>query len=196
MSSRPNPSQVPDGQAEEVCRGLDLSDAARSLLAPGMTARTYAEALMKEGHSADALDVLARWLPPREGVYWACLCIRAVSGAEVPADAKPALAAAERWVSDPSEANRRTGEKAAADASYSTPAALAAMGAFLSGGNLAPESAGVTVPPTPDLAPRAVSGAVRMAAVIREPEKAAQRHAEFVGLGLDVATGRRRWGVS
>ena len=196
MSSRPSSSHVPDAPADEVCRGLDLQDPARALLAPGMTARDYAQTLAKEGLAAEATDVLARWLPPREGVFWACLCIRSASGGEVPPDSKPALLAAERWAADPTEANRRAAEKAAEEASYSTPAAVAALGAFLSGGNLAPEASGAKVKPGPEMTPKAVSGAVRLVAVVREPEKAPERYVEFAGLGLEVAAGRRRPGAA
>ena len=52
MSSRPDPSAVPDAPAEQVCRDLDLTPPARSLLSPGMTARAFAEVLVKEGHPA------------------------------------------------------------------------------------------------------------------------------------------------
>lgn len=192
MSSRPQPHSVSDVPAEQVCRGLALSEQAGALLRPGMSARAYAEALAAEGCAAEASDVLANWLPPREGVYWACLCIRSASGEKLPADSRPALLAAERWAADPSEGNRRAAEKEATAASYSTPAAVAALGAFLSGGNLAPEASGATVPPGPEMAPRAVSGAVRLAAVVSEPAKAPERYREFAGLGLDVAAGRRR----
>lgn len=194
MSSRPQVHPVPDVAAEQAVKGLTLPDPARALLAPGMTARELAEKLLAEGYPGEAADVVARWLPAREGVYWACLCVRSAAGEEVPVDARAPLLAAERWVSEPSEGNRRAAEKEAEAASWKTPAALAAGGAFLSGGNLAPEASGSKVPPAPDLAPRAVNGAVRLAGVVREPEKAPERYREFAALGLDVAAGRRRWG--
>ena len=195
MSARPTGSPLSDVPAVEACKDLELPEAARALMAPGMSARAYAQALLDEGHAGEAVDVLARWLPARHAVHWCTLVVRAAAGPDAPREVDPALAAAERWVSDPSEPNRRGAEKAAEAGGYRTPAALAAAGAFFSGGNLAPESSGAKVAPGPDLTPRTVSGSVRIAAVEREPEKAVEKLRDFASLGLDVAAGRRRWGA-
>ncbi|MGR3762196.1 DUF6931 family protein (plasmid) [Roseobacteraceae bacterium NS-SX3] len=61
--------------------------------------------LERKGAEVDMLRVLSVLLPPRERVWWACLAARDCIGLDVPED-PPALAAAEAWALDPSEANR------------------------------------------------------------------------------------------
>jgi hypothetical protein len=48
-------------------------------------------------------------------------------------------------------------------------------------------------PPGEHLTAHDVAGAVLLAAVVTEPEKAAEPHGGFLALGLEVAAGTRRW---
>jgi hypothetical protein len=102
------------------------------------------------------------------------------------------LEAAERWVADPSETNRRAAGVCAEAASYETPGAVAALAAFWSEGSLAPaDAAPVTVPP--HLGPGAVTSAVQLAAVVCEPQKAPDKFTRFLEIGTAVAQGKDRW---
>jgi hypothetical protein len=49
------------------------------------------------------------------------------------------------------------------------------------------------VPPAEHLTAHGVAGSVLLAAINSEPEKAAERHKEFLSLGLDVARGTNCW---
>ena len=106
----------------------------------------FLDALIGKQHFLDAVRFLAHALPKREAVWWACVCARQVADGKEPAPVKAALAAAEKWVADPSEDNRATAMPAARRPSWATPAGCAAMAAFWSGGSLAPPKAPV-VPP-------------------------------------------------
>src|SRR5690606_25846941 len=128
--------------------------------------------LAAAGHWLDAIAFLARALPKREAVWWACMCAR-VTAPPAEEAASPegdvagpaaagrgparALAAAEAWVYKPSEENRRECEAAAHAAQFDSPESWAAIAAFWSGGSVAPPG-GPVVPPGEDLAPRAVAG--------------------------------------
>ena len=123
--------------AAEACSQIQLGAPPRSAARRHGAAR-FLDALIAAGHLPDALRFLAAALPKREAVWWACVCARQGYGAVVPSPAGAALQAAERWVADPSDANRRAAHPAAEAAGVGTPAGAAAIGVFLSGGSLAP----------------------------------------------------------
>lgn len=106
------------------------------------------------------LGFAAYFLPKREAVWWACATLRA-SGAVGPDDG-PMIDAAENWVKNPDEANRRAALAVAMDADKLRPATWAAMAAGLCGGSIgSPEYQ--PVPPAPHLTAKSVKGAVQMA---------------------------------
>jgi hypothetical protein len=59
------------------------------------------------GKLEDALTVCAYLLPRREAVWWGCASVRTLLGNKLPTDTT-GLAAAEAWVQEPTEENRRT----------------------------------------------------------------------------------------
>jgi hypothetical protein len=178
--------------AAEVCKRFPLGEEAKKLLRDGLTPRQFLDALLERQEYPDAARFLAHALPKREGVWWACLCARAAHGPGAPAKAAAALQAAEKWVADPSEDNRRAAMAAAEAAELGTPAGCAAMAAFWSGGSLAPPNV-PAVPPGEHLTAHGVAGAVMLAAVLNQPEKAAERYRQFFALGVEVANGANRW---
>src|SRR5262249_45604696 len=130
--------------------------------------------------------------PPKgEGVWWACRCARAVAPKPPPKE-EAALAAAEKWCGNTSDANRRAAHVASEEATLATPAGMAALAAFLSEGSLAPPQI-QAVPPPDHLTARMVAVALTLAAVKTQPEKAAEKRTKFLDLGLAVATGTNRW---
>jgi hypothetical protein len=173
--------------AEEAYAGFEPSDEAKAALAPGIAPMPFAQKLAEASMFADAVDFLARALPKREAVWWACVCAR-----DLPADPKKphvekALKAAEAWVYRPAEENRRAAEAAANAIKDSHPARWAAMAAFWSGGSMAPPGA-PEVRPAEDFTAKAVSGAVQMAAGL-DPAEIEARRKGFVAYGIDIANG-------
>ena len=77
---------------------------------------------------------------------------------------------------------------AATAAGTDNPAGWAARGAFWSGGSVTPPE-GPIVPPGETLSAQAVAGAVCLAAVQREPARAAEKYRGFIAQGLDIAGG-------
>ncbi|CAO3460113.1 hypothetical protein [Azospirillum argentinense] len=175
-------------QARDVADLCTLDDAARLLLAPDQSPTDYLAALIGAGRRADAVRVLAHALPPREAVWWACVCIRATLPPDAPEPVLSALESARAWVFQPSDANRRAAYASAQATDFQHAASWAAVGAFWSGGSMAP--AGAPDVPAPDgLAGKAVAAAVILAAVSRQPEQGNQRLAAFLDSGLDIAAG-------
>lgn len=177
--------------AAEVCKLFPLGDEAKPLLRDTLAPRQFLDLLVEKQQFLDAVRFLAHALPKREAVWWACLCARVTAPTPPPPQAA-AVQAAERWVADPSEANRRAAQAAAEKAEMNNPAGCAAMAAFWSGGSLAPPNVPV-VPPGETLTAHGVTGAVLLAAVASEPQKAPEKHRKFLALGVEVGNGTNRW---
>jgi len=178
--------------AGEVCKNFQLGDEAKKLLKDTMTPRQFLDQLIDKQQFPDAIRFLAHALPKQEAVWWACLCARAAAGTAPAPNITAALQAAEKWVKDPSEDNRRAAMPAAEAAEFSTPAGCAAVAAFWSGGSMGPPNVPV-IPPGPYLTAHGVAGAVMMAAVVTEPQKAPEKYKKFLAQGIDVANGANRW---
>lgn len=181
-------SKVQATTAAEVCRLYELDPDAAALLDEASTPASFMERLMAEQRFADAARFLAYALPKREAVWWACLCARSVMDDSVSPDNLAALDAAEAWVYKPVDENRRKAMALAEKTPMDTSASWAAVAAFWSAGSMAPEDA-PSVPPGEELTGAAVSGAVILAAVQIEPEKAPYKYERFLTQGLDVARG-------
>lgn len=168
---------------------LELEPPALAMLAGLATAAEGIIKLESAGLRNEAARLAAHALPKREAVWWGCMCARAVPDpALLPVDAD-ALLAAEAWVRKPGEETlRRAAMEAAQRTAFRSPEAWAAVGAFWSGGSMAP--AGQPVVPPPDhLTGVAVSGGVVLAAVRLRPERAQDRLARFLAAARDIAAG-------
>jgi len=172
----------------ELAGRLKLDNKARALLAPGLSVDAYVARLNAAGLYPAAIAVLAHALPKREAVWWACMAIHKAAAAQPGSPAAGALVAAESWVRHPTEENGRGAEQAAERAGLDSPSAWAALAAFWSGDNMAPPGA-PTVTPGAALTGRAVTSAVRLAAVEREPQHAPDKFRDFTAIALDIARG-------
>ena len=150
------------------------------------------EQLQQKEKLVPALKYLGYALPKRCAVWWACQCVREAGGdALEPAD-HTALASAEAWVANPTEENRRAAMAVADKQKHATAACWANVGAFWSGGSMAPPTSPV-IPPAEDLTGKAIFGSVQLAAAAHQPEKAVEKHKKFIALGLAVARGENTW---
>jgi hypothetical protein len=178
--------------ATEVCQRFALGEEATKLLVDSQTPPQFLVVLTEKQQYIDAIRFLAYCLPKREAVWWACACARGVLGDKPAAPVAAALQAAEKWVADPSEDNRRPAMSAAEAAGLGNPAGCAAAAVFWSGGSLAPPNLPV-VPPGEHLTAHGAASSILLAAVLTEPEKAADKHRRFLTLGMEVANGVHRW---
>ncbi len=197
----PKPAPVPaapvpavglEQPAADVCGRFALGDAARPLLQEGQKTRAYLQALVDGKQFIDAVKVLAHAVPKREGVWWACQCCRQDPALEKAPEAIAALEAAERWVTDPSEDNRRATYPAAEAVGFDTPAGCTAVAAFWSGGSLGPPNVPV-IPPGEWLTAHGVAGAILLVAAATPPAEVANTYRKFLAQGVTVADGKNRW---
>jgi hypothetical protein len=184
------PPKTPPKTVEEIARPLPLSEPAKARIPQATTPRALLDLLIADGLIDDAIRILAHALPKREAVGWGCLCVRPSFGPQTLPPEIEAIEAAELWVKDPSEPNRRGAGKASESADVSTAAGCLAVSAFWSGGSLAPPNL-PAVPPRDDLTAQAVAGAIMMASVV-VPVETAKRRREFLTIGMDVASGKIR----
>lgn len=92
--------------------------------------------LAAEGQFEHAVSVCAYLLPRRETVWWGCSSARKLLGGSQVAGA--AVAAAEQWVQEPSEENRRTALEIGSSADSNDPLTWLALAAGWSSGTFAP----------------------------------------------------------
>jgi hypothetical protein len=174
--------------AAEAVKPLSLKPEAMALLQPQASVPEFLSALIAAGLMNDAVAVMAQALPKREAVWWACLAARTLVDAETAPPVIAAIEAAEAWVYKPTEELRRAAMERAQATGFDHPGVWAAVGAFWSGGSMAPPNV-PAVPPAEHLTGLAVSGAVNLAAVIRQPEQAPAKLKAFMEQAVDIANG-------
>lgn len=181
-------NKVLQPKAAGVCHDIELEQAAISCLAADPAPVAFLNALLEQKLYSDAVRFLARALPKREAVWWACISARSALGQNPQPNELKAVEAAEAWVYKPNELHRRQANSSAQIATFENPAAWAAMAAFWSEGSMAPEDV-PAVPPADNLTAKAVAGAVILSCVLNEPEKAESKFQFFIEQGIDIANG-------
>ena len=96
----------------------------------------FAKALSSAGKLPDAVAFCAYLLPRREAVWWGCLSARKLLGDILQGDIAP-LQAAEAWVHQPTEENRRTALEIGTAADSNAPLTWLALAAGWSSGTFA-----------------------------------------------------------
>jgi hypothetical protein len=178
---------------EEICQGIELRGDARRLLHDDLTPPEFFDLLVEKQQYNDAIRFLAHALPKRLAIWWGCLCLWQQSRPGPEAKTAAVLAAACRWVFEPTEANRRAAEAPGRSAGLDSAAGCLGMAIFWSGGSMGRADLPL-VPPPATLAHQALAGAVLLAAATSGPAKVrGLRRREFLALGRDVAAGRALW---
>lgn len=178
-----------DARSTTSCSALAgirlLSDEARRRLDPERNVRGFLDDLLRDGLVSDCLDVIAHLLPKRYAIAWGCECLQAsVAAGDAGAVERSALAAAQRWLKDPTEENRRAAQDLAERLDYDTPGAWLAAAAGWSGGSLAPAELPEVAPP-PTLCGEAVAAALKLAAAA-DAGRYRERLREFVSRALQA----------
>jgi hypothetical protein len=151
--------------ASSLTQRLALSSDAAAVIASGGNVRRCLDELLERGLPADALAVLARTLPKRYVVAWACECFKSVLATAALATSvdRAGLALAQQWLSDPTEEKRRAALDFAEAGEFSTPGAWIAASAGWNDGSLLPRGYD-PIPPPDHLPAEAAVAALRLAA--------------------------------
>ncbi len=184
------PAQASDPRARDprlptqVCTDIRLSDGAADLLSDELEPMAFVRLLHERTHYSDGIQVLARLFPKREAVWWACQCTRqSLSRTALPKKAEAAVSAAEAWVGDPSEENRRVLFALAQGAGMNTGAGLAAFAAFASGGSMVPPEFDV-VAPEETMTAELAGASVIMAGLAEDTDAALEKYGVFLEQGV------------
>jgi hypothetical protein len=162
--------------AAEICSHFDLPPAARALLRQEMEPTEFVAALVANKHYSAGIDFLGHALPPREGIWWAYLCMQHACGGVWSEPERAALIAGVRWVLQPGEDNRAAAKASAPGAGLASLPGLLAMAVFLTGTSAGPS--------------KSLAIAVKTAATRGDPGRLLDTQRLFVNLGIEVAEGR------
>lgn len=176
----------------EICEASGLSEEALALLADGQEPKQYVELLIERVHFIDAVRFLAHALPKREAVWWAWVSAKRAVPEQPAPEIQAVLEATEQWIKEPTDQHRRAAMARAEAADFSTPAGCAGLAAFFSGDSLAPPDVD-PVPPGEYMAAQAIAGAIVLAAVSQEPEKADEKLKASIEQGMVVAEKIQLW---
>jgi hypothetical protein len=158
---------------QKTLQSAELSEDAIGLLGNEPNRDRDVAKLSEAGLLIDAVKYLAHTLGGRLCIAWSLSCVRLLEPNPEP-DEQQALTAIEKWLADPTDANRRTAKFAAEQAELSTPAGCLAMATFFAEGSIAPpERDHVPVPPH---VTEKMAGAAVILAVVEQPEQAAERY--------------------
>jgi len=118
----------------DVLGDAGLEPESIELLEPEMRPEAFVQALSEAELWVDAIKVLAHSLPPRELVWWACVCARHSGAVADDREEMAALVAAERWVYKPSKENRHEAFRLVQESTSGSAGSVTAMAAAFSEG--------------------------------------------------------------
>lgn len=179
-------------QTTAICEVAELGEDAMALLKPELKPPDYVTTLVDKKLYPDAVRFIAHSLPKREAVWWGWMSARRSAGENPPPKIKAALTATEKWISQPTEENRRAAYEAAQVAKFGTAAGCAGLGAFFSGPTLGPPNV-PPVPPGEYLTAKAISGAVNFAAMGGDPKEAPEKFKSYIAQGMEVTRRIKLW---
>lgn len=158
---------------------------AAALAGPDALPLDFIEALRSGEKLIEAVGFLAHAIPRREAIWWAWSCARDTSGDDAPEVVQASLEATRRWITEPTDENRRAAYEAAQSADLMTPAGSAGAAAFFSGDTMGPPDQ-PAMPPGEFMAAKAIAGCLILSAGA-EPEEMFPRLEGFLDRGLEVA---------
>lgn len=177
------------GSPPDLAKRLAATPGAAEMVRRSGSVAEALDRLHQNGDLIAAMRLLSHALPPRESVWWACMCADHTAPEDLPEADRAARQAAEQWVrSGHDDMRRRAAMDAAQQAGMRSAEAWAAVGAFWSGGSMAPQDQPV-VPPAPHLCGTAVAGAVLLASVRGNPRQQPDRLSKFLNSARDIARG-------
>ena len=119
-------------------------------------------AALREVDRMQAARFLAQCLPRMEALRWVAACLNGMGASSQPAR-MVAKKAVNRWLADPSDANRRIAYEAGQIVGFASAEGAACLAVFMSGGSIAPAAQEQGVQPKAGAFGQAVAGAVMMA---------------------------------
>lgn len=174
--------------AEVICKNVDLEKNALPLLTAGETLSGFIQKLLQVHALKDVIGVISQALPPREAVYWACLCVRDVLDEKKNPDDGLAIRAAEQWLVKPNEDDRYLNLLMAEKLEYATAAAWVSNAVFWSGGSITPKGEAKVEAPE-GIFGKAICGAISLASAHEDEKKMQTLQQRFIKRGINISQG-------
>jgi hypothetical protein len=175
-------------RASDVINANDLDAGSQDLLKPGMRPEAFIRELAAARKWSDAVKVMTRALPPREAVWWACVCARHIESLASDSNEIAALEAAEKWVYKPTEENRRDAFRLAQKSKADSAGTLSALAAAFSAGNL-PAAEDQHIDLENGVFSRIVDAVVMISAAEKQGKRITKQFQCFLRCGEDIACG-------
>lgn len=171
--------------AAKICSLLDLSEESEQLLLPEHTPDTFIDTLIEQKQYADAISVLAFYLPKHQAVEWAHRCVQELLGDELSPNEQAVMKVSQDWLDEPTEVHRRAAMAAAEKNEFQNIPCWVALAAFWSDGSLAPPDL-PEVKPDERLTSQGVSAAMVMTATHSDPTKSEERYQQILKTGQAI----------
>lgn len=177
------------------------ADTARAIIGPGMLEpdsakllddrvrpEAFIRVLVEAEKLPDAVKVMARALPPREAVWWACVCARQMAALADNKAENDAIEAAEAWVYEPNDKNRERAFNVVKESDSKGAGMMCALAAAFSAGN-APLGHGQNLDLDPGVFAQIVDGVVMVSAAEKKGKEIMDRLRTYLLSGEDIAQG-------
>lgn len=175
-------------RAGELLKAEQLQAEGQAVFDPGMRPDECIKALAEVNQWGDAVGMAARTLPPREAVWWACVCSHKMTSMADDAAEQAALTAAEKWVFQPGDERRKEAFRLAQECEGSLAGSLCAMAVTFNESKL-PLADGSETELDPGIFPSMVVGAVSMSAGDAPVEQIIDRFKLFLDSAENIANG-------
>lgn len=177
-------------KASEIVDVSELDAESLELLKPDMRPEEYIGVLSSAGKWSDAVMVMARTLPKREAVWWACVCAAKTEALRKDKDETEALKVAEKWAFKPSEETRKDAFLQAQKSNTPSVGTMSCLAAAFSGGKLA-VSKEQSIDLDASVFSKIVSGIVVISASEKGSDQFNTQLEQFLQQGKDIACGGR-----
>jgi hypothetical protein len=175
-------------RASDIIDAEDLDADSMELLNAEMRPESYIGELSAAKKWPDAVKVMARALPPREAVWWACVCARQMKELSSDTSQIASLEAAEKWVRKPTDENRREAFRLAQESASQSAGSLSALAVAFNEGKL-PVADNQNFNLESSVFPQIVNAVVIIAASERQGEHFNEQLQCFLASGKDIACG-------
>jgi hypothetical protein len=166
----------------ELAKIAKLGEEAQALLRDDLGFSKYLALLSEKALYKDAVKFYAHGMPVKVAIKWGQACARDLRAPDQEAKTKPSLDVTEAWLQKPDDKLRWEAKAVADKSGMETAADCVAMAVFFSGGSIAPDKAPAVAPPA-YAANKLIAGAIQMAVLSHQPEKAAERYQKALELG-------------
>lgn len=178
--------------AARIYAAAELGRGGQKLWTDDLTSSQFLALLLAHRLHGDALRFLACGLQLRRAIWWGCLCVRHAAGQSLPPEQESTLKAAAAWCREPTEARRKAAEEGLGTNPLATAPGCLGWAVAVTGRRV-PFPGMPPMAAQPELAPRAIAGALFHAAALVPENRAGPIQPEFVALGLHVLEGRHLW---